>query len=215
MKITQLKTAAAFLSALLFALTASAAPEEFQGRVKMSLKQGDQSQNIEYFIKGERMRIDPKEMSAAGGSMIMDMKNKQIFVLMPAQKMYMTMPIPNLGDTSENSPKPEPQNETREILGYKARKYTMQHNGADYEMWATEELGRLGALQLPGQKPGAADAPWAKGEFFPLQIIESRNGQRTLEIRVEEIEKQELPDSLFQPPADFQAMQAPAMPGMP
>lgn len=201
-------------TALTFASSASAA-KEFQGRVQMTMQQGKEKQKVEYFIKSEKMRLVPEMAAAQGGVMIMNMKKKEMYMIMPAQKMYMVMPIPDLSDQKTEQAAPEPQDETREILGYKAQKYLLTQGPSEYEIWATKELGKLGALQMPGQKPGTPEPAWAKEDFFPLEIIERRNGQVATQIQVTEVEAQELPDSLFEPPADFRRMAMPTMPNMP
>jgi hypothetical protein len=188
------------------------AADPFEGRVRMEIRQGTATQKLEYHVKGEKMRVTPEGMPGQG-SMILDMEKKEMLMLMPAQKMYMAMPVPDMkAEGEETKDRPQAQKETREILGYKARKYLLRQGQAEYEIWATEELGKLGGLQIPGQRPGAtggAGAALGEEEFFPLIIKERRGGEVTTHIEVVEVEKLRLPDSLFDVPSDFRRMESP------
>jgi hypothetical protein len=189
---------------------ASASPqvEAFEGLVHLRVSQGTMKQKVEYYVKGDRMRVEAEQGFAGMNSMIVNMEKKQIFVLLPAQKMFMAMPLPDIATAVENGPRPQPQNETRTILGYPARKYLFQDGDALYEVWATEELGRLEGLRLPGQG-GGAQAALASGNFFPLHIIERRNGAVTGEVEVLQVQKRRLTDALFVLPPDYRKLELP------
>lgn len=205
---------AAVAATLMVPLFAHAA-DEFEGRVRMKVSQGEIEQGLDYFVKQERMRIVPDHSGATGQEIILNMKDKQVLMLMPDQKVYMVMPVPDIADDAEDEEqkRPEPQEETREILGHQARKYTFEAGGADYEIWATDELGKLGGLSLGGAQPrSAAVQAVAQEDFFPLLIIERRNGEVTSRVEVQEVEEERLPDSLFEPPADYQKMDSPFSP---
>lgn len=189
------------------------AQETFQGRVAMKISSGSGQQSLDYYVKGDQMRVVPKDPRAQGGIMIMDMAEKKIFTLLPAQKMYMEMPLPELQTSASEDKKPEPTGETRSILGHTAQQYRFEQGGAEYEIWATDELGAFGGLHLPGGNqpgtPSPANQALANEKFFPLLIIERRNGEETNRVEVTKVEAKELDESLFEIPSDYQGMQMP------
>lgn len=134
-----------------------------------------------------------------------------MFMLVPAQKMYMTMPLPDIKESGEDK-KPEPTGETKKILGYKAEKYIIKDGGSEYEVWATDELGTFGGLHLPGANPGGAsptERALAGQKFFPLLIVERKGGREGSRVEVTEVERKKLAESLFEPPSDFRGMEMP------
>jgi hypothetical protein len=143
----------------------------------------------------------------------MNMKEKELLMLMPEQKMYMSMPVPEISPGEEaDQKKPEPTGETRTILGHTARRYVLEEDQSEYEIWATDELGTFAGLHLPDDEgPGAAQREGALGDedFFPLLIIERRAGEEQTRVEVTEVERKTLPDSLFEPPADYRGMEMP------
>lgn len=211
--IARLVGAAALVwSAASYALAEAPAKEPFEGRVKMNVSQGQAKQTIDYFVKGERMRIETEAGPAGGQVMIVNMQKREVLMIMPAQRMYMAMPVPNLDAGSDGSGRPEPQEETKEILGYEARKYIFREGSSEYEIWATEELGKLGGLRLPTDRPGAggsADSALARADFFPLRITERRGDEIATQVEVLEVDKKKLEETMFEPPADFRRMEAP------
>lgn len=213
-RIQRMTVSAFVLSALL--TSPALAKDPFEGRVKMEVDHPQGKQTLDYFVKGERMRIVPNQGEGQGHVIILDMDEKQVLMLMPDQKMYMAMPVPDMAEGQEEDQKrPEPQDETKEILGHQARKYTFESAGSDYEIWATDELGKLGGLNLPGGRPGSSQAQAISQEdFFPLLIVERKGGREHSRVEVTEVEPREVEEDLFEPPADYQKMEMPS-PGGP
>lgn len=188
----------------------------FEGKVKMAITEGAATQSIEYLVKGDQMRIETQDPRAQGGVMILNMREKKMLMLMPQQRLYVTMSLPevDIDETADAAEKkPQPTGETRQILGHTAQQYLMEDEKTVYEIWATKELGTFGALHLPGSEgPGTAsprDRALAGQDFFPLLIIERRNGREATRVEVTEVTPQELPASLFQAPEGFREMNLP------
>lgn len=182
----------------------------------MRIQEGATAQTIDYYVKGDRMRIETQDPQAQGGVMILDMREKKMLMLMPQQRMYMTMSLPEIGadETSEVADNPlVPTGESRTLLGHKAEQYRMQDGGTEYEIWATKELGAFGGLHLPGPQgpgaPSARDRALAGQDFFPLLIIERRQGREATRVEVTEVKPEELAPSLFQAPDGFREMSLP------
>lgn len=193
----------------------AAADKVFEGHVKMKLSEGGTEHTIDYYVKGDRMRVEMQDPRLQGGTMIMNMEERQMTVLMPEQRMYMTMPIPDgVGPAAEADEKmPEETGETRTILGHTARQYMLEEEDRQFEIWATDELGAFAGLHLPDQgQPGATSQrkhALTEQDFFPLLIIERQNGRETTRVEMVEINEEELSASLFEPPAGFRGMSMP------
>lgn len=191
----------------------AAAQEVFEGRVKMRMAGEGEQQTLDYYVKGERMRVEMNGPQAQGGVMILHMKEKKMLILMPDQKMYMTMPLPDIKQDASENKKPEPTGKTKTILGYEAEQYLIDEGGSEFEVWATDELGAFAGLHLPGDDPQGGPSPAESAlsgqKFFPLLIIERRGGREATRVEVTEVERKKLEDELFEPPADFQGMELP------
>ena len=205
-----------FLMAFCFlfpALSSAVAEEAFEGRVKMKITAGAEIQTIDYFVRGDDIRVELNDPRAQGALMLMNVEKKEIRMVMPAQKMYMTMPVPDLDEEEGESAVPQATGEKKEILGYTAEKYLIELEGSDYEIWATDELGAFGALDFPGDDKAGFSSPFSriKGEaFFPLLIIERNGDREQSRVEISEIEAKKLDDSLFEVPAGYQGMNMPA-----
>jgi len=193
------------------------------------------SQTVDMSIKEGFMRMD-MTASKGAGAMIMDLKNQQMIILMPAQRMYMIQPIPQPGATPQaggypqagaaprgQAPTLEDTGVKETILGYVCTKYTATGAHGTAQIWVTDQLGAFNGLFHgggPGQRPQVPQA-WesalrGKG-FFPMRVVSNDNGKQ-FRMEVTSVEKTSLPDSLFMPPEgwrkfDLGAMMGGAMPG--
>ena len=202
---------------LLCSVAVSAA--SFEGKVDMKMTSDGKSQAISYQMKGGKIRVEMPGQKAMGG-MIMDPAKRETTVIMDAQKMYMTMAMPDVaamatGAKSENV-KFEKTGEKETILGYSAEKYRVVDGDTTTEMWLAEGLGTFmmanAGNPMAGGRGGApAPQGWEKAlagkELFPLRVVgKSKAGRETLRMDVTAIEKKTLPDALFTPPAGYQKL---------
>jgi hypothetical protein len=210
--------------------------ETFEGKVSMTMtsqSSGNGSQTLNMSIKEGFMRMD-MTASKGAGSMIMDLKNQRMIMLMPAKKMYMIQPIPQPGATPQAGGYPQPGAASRgaaptledtgvkeTILGYVCTKYTATGAQGTAQIWVTDQLGAFNGLFHGGGPGQRAQAPQAwesalKGKaFFPMRVVSNDNGKQ-FRMEVISVEKTSLPDSLFAPPEGWQdigAMMGGAMPG--
>jgi hypothetical protein len=220
---------------LLAAFAALSAPAHgsFEGKVSYTLKQGRDSLQMDYSIKGEQLRIDMKG-GAEDVSTIMDTNGRKMTILMPSQQMYMVMDFPSqanaptkrseeseASEAGGGSGRLERTDETAEIAGFTARRYLAKADDGRQtvtEIWASDELGSFFAL---GGGPGASQARTWEGDLsganlFPLRVVErDARGRENFRLEAQKIEKKSLSDSIFQPPANYQLFQMPNIPGMP
>jgi hypothetical protein len=228
------------LAALCALLLPRALPAEpFEGKVSMKITSSNASkdvpQSIDYVMKEGFMRIEVAT-SKGQAAMIMDMKNQQMLILMPQQKMYMVQPFPQppadkaAAAGAGNAAKAfgadvQVTSEKETILGYECTKIVSTSADGTAEVWVTDQLGSFMGLSPgaggPGRRPQVPQA-WEsalKGKnFFPMRVVGSRTGQGSFRLEVTSVEKASEPDSLFAAPdgwrkLDLGSMMGGAMPG--
>ena len=210
-------------------LPAFAWAAQFEGKVDFTLNTPRGASQMGYSIKGDKIRIDLVGQKGMGG-MIFEPAKKQTTVLMPEQKMYMTMEMPDVqaqaAEAKAGDVTLEKTGQKEKILGFDAEKFISTYQGSATELWLAEGIG---TFMAPNQRNpmgrGAGPAPqgWEKAlagqELFPLRVVsKGKDGKESFRMEATAINKQALPDTLFTPPADFQkfdmgAMMNPAMRG--
>jgi len=201
------------------------AAETFEGRITMKLTSGGKSNEVAYATKGSRMRM---EMNAEGKSVVtlLDLKEKEMIMLMPDQKMYMVMPLRDVPgvdkvDAAAADTTLEKTSETETILGYKTTKYIARskEQKEPVEIWAAEGLGSFfnpSDLNVMGAKRKAPlwEKELREKGFFPLRIVTKQKKGREDRMEVIKLDKTALPESLFVPPADFKKFSLPGLGGL-
>ncbi len=198
--------------------------DTFEGTLTMTMSSSSSNngpQAINMSLKDGNMRTDIQS-SRGAMSAIMDMKNQQIILLMPQQRMYMVQPMrqpaAQQGQYPQNQGRAQPSGNpptlvdtgVREtILGYECTKYTATSDRGTAQIWVTDQLGTFMGLfhgGAPG-RPTQAPADWEnalKGRsFFPMRVV-GTNEKGTFKMEVTAINKTSLPDSLFAAPEGWQ-----------
>ncbi len=217
------------VSALL-ALTQTFAHAAFEGKVSLAMTSGrGETMNMDYSLKGDKVRMD---VNAKGNemAMIMDVTKQETLMLMPAQGMYMVVPMKKaieqaVEKSGANTADVEATGKTETILGYKCSQILVKDKGTVTELWVADGLGAfmgmgggMGGGMFGGGKPAKA-AKWEevlKGKGgFPLRMISrDASGKETARMEATKIEPGSLPDSLFVPPPGLQKFDMPNMGGM-
>ena len=216
------------------ALTAGLSAQTFEGKIRLKTtgmakssrhSGGDAPMFMTYSIKGGLMRVD---METGEGKMmgcsIIDPVKREMTMLMPDQKMYMTMKLPEpKPSTASGAPQSDVDfvrtGETEMIVGYKCEKIIVKSKNGDTEVWGAEGLGTFksigagGPMGRPAPK-SAWEAALAEHGFFPLRMVSrDKYGNVQMSMEAVSVDKQSLPDSAFTAPADFQKFEMPAIPG--
>lgn len=219
-----------FLAAGFLTLLSAVGASAFEGKVAMTMTSGKNVHPISYYIKDSRMRTEMtitedkkgKKLTAVS---LFDLKSREMQVLMPEQKMYMTLSIPEPDTNGEGKGAPgfefKPTGRKEKIAGYDAEEYAGISEGKRTEMWVTKELGQfvMANQGKPGRKP-TQSAQWEKfmrdGNFFAMRVIQRAKEGAAEQFRTEvtNVEKVSLPDSLFVPPVDFKKLEMPNMGNM-
>lgn len=190
----------------------------FEGEVDYKITTGDKSGDMNYLLKGKKMRMD-MDMEGHSQSMIFDMPTRKMLMLMPEQKMYMTMDIP---ENKQEAAKAKSEGKftktgkTETILGYKCEEWLYESKHGTTSIWAASGLGNFMGM---GQKSGMGASAWtqmvkSKG-LFPLRVTsKGANGKGEMSMEATKVEKRSLSDSLFEVPAGFKKMESPNMGAM-
>ena len=182
----------AFVLALMFLLAGAAPAAEFSAT--MITKAGAQETQGKIFVKGDKFR---NEMKADGGTQIsiVRLDKKVMWLIMPAEKSYMEMPLNPQATEQMMLKKPEAQVEMKllgkeTVNGYETEKYetSVRHRGEAMKqyIWLSKKLG------------------------MPIKVA-AADGSHSMEYR--DIEEGGVSDALFEPPRGYQKMQMPV--GMP
>lgn len=195
---------------------------------EQELKTPTQTMKTVAYISGAKMRT---ETQTPAGPMITIMRVDQgkMYHLVPQEKTYMEMPI------LKRSPEEEAQvqvtvtktGETKKIGDYNCTRYdvttkgmpNMPPEGMTMQSWVTtdvdvvDEYAKFIEAQSSAQ-PSKTATEMAKIKGFPIQqVMDSPMGKTT--VTVTAVKKQDVPDSMFEVPADYTKTAMPAMPGMP
>jgi len=168
-----------------------------------------------YSMKEGYVRLD-MDVKNFGG-MIMDLKEKQMIILMPQQKMYMVNVFNNPDQQAKAKAQVDANNvqikdtgEKDTILGYSCEKFVVTDaKGLTTQLWLAHDL-----QGFTGMNPGAGmgrrpqvPAAWeelAKNGGFPMRVVTSDGKGEKFRMEVTAVDPQSLSDSLFQPPAGWQ-----------
>ena len=214
-------------------ITASASA--FEGKVDMKMTSGSKgkdTQELSYRIKDERMRME-MPASASGkkkkkggdepsGAVIMDLKKKEMITLIPEEKMYMVMAIPEPKEESGKKKSGDidfkPTGRKEKIAGIDAEEFVGKSDGKITEVWVTKELGKYILQQGAGgsKKSSGWEAFAQKDGGFPLRVIQrsKEGGPEDFRMETTNVDRSKQDDALFAPPADYTKFTMPAMPGM-
>jgi hypothetical protein len=206
----------------------------FEGTVTETITMEDSKdgpQNVSFSMKEGFMRMDMMT-AKGGGGFITDFKNKQMIILMPQQKMYMTRALPDPTATPKPSQAgnaaaasaPDQDYSFKDtgiketILGYDCEKYEITSKRGVADIWATDQLGTFGGVTMMNGMRGRSQQAqqWEsiiKGSgFFPLRVV-STEGKKKFKMEVTAVNKTHLSDSFFAAPDDWRKFDLGSMMG--
>ncbi len=197
------------------------AADHFEGTFDMEVSSEGTSFASSVATKDGNVRMQMQDQPMPG-EIIMRDGMKKILVIMPSRKMYMEMPIPeerSAGGASQDDSETDSIEEmpirktgkTREMHGYKVHEFVLDQEEGKTEVWATEEIGSMPLVQNPMMNRSSSPLRMLTGlsAFFPLEATGYKNGSKRFHMKVTNIEKKDLPDSLFEAPSDFRKMTVP------
>lgn len=211
-----LKTTLLSLFAILFLQVNNFCQNQFQGKVSFQVTEGGKSSTLNYFVKDKKFRMESPDDK---GAFIFDATTSKMMILMDEQKMYMEMPMDMNEMMNESKEKTtgdfKATGEKKDILGYTCEKFIYTDEGTKNEMWLTKELGGFMFFNNPEQMQGG-EMDWqnkllSEG-YFPMVVKElESSGAVKSTFEVKGLEKLDLKDSFFTPPAGYQKFSMPNM----
>jgi len=192
--------------------------DTFEGQYDVEFSESRDSVQISFWTKGGHARMKLNGRGDQAGEMIFRDGISSMIMIMPQQRMYMEMPIPqDIGkpDTPPEEPGEFPFKKTgnkKKILGMDAEEFVFEHEGERIVIWATEELGSMPFVNNPmlGGWTDAMRKMTGLKAFFPLETTGTEKGKETYRMKVTKVEKKSLPESMFLPPEGFMKMTLPA-----
>jgi hypothetical protein len=207
------------------------AQDDFEGKIKFKISSDGDEMFLDYFIKGENLRM---EMGDNAEAVFVKNKDKSL-ILMPSEKMYMDLnnsimsklsSMTGMNDDDKNKEAEEEFNiedyktgKTKSILGYECHQWVIkdQNDDEEIEAWVTSELGNFFLMKGPmgeGFSPSWSNSINNNG-FFPMLVItRDDDGEENSRFEATEVKKESLSDKLFTPPSDYSEMKIPGMDGL-
>ena len=191
--------------------------ESFEGKVSMKITSDskDTPQSMDYLLKEGFVRMNIATERGAMG-MILDLKNRQMIMLMPPQRMYMVRPFgdaanPAGGPAGDRAPANDSEiqvTSTKEtILGYECTKVVVTRGSETSEIWVTSELGTFMGMSPGGggmgrrpQVPKGWELALKGKGWFPMRVVSLESGKEKFRLEVTAVQKESEPDSQFAPP---------------
>lgn len=206
-------------TAACLALASPLMAQRFEGILSVRSSSMPAAAGMQYFIKGERLRL---ELTAPGQSpivMISDALARKQYTLFPDQKVYTTTTFTELLRATDSIRKQSaallqggsmtPTSATTTVAGHKCTVHHYRDAKTAYDICLTTELGAVsGAPGLFGNISPSLDTAtppqWVeallKAGSFALRLSDT-TGKTLWEVR--KVTAQTLSASLFSPPADF------------
>ncbi|MBX6333631.1 MAG: DUF4412 domain-containing protein [Gemmatimonadaceae bacterium] len=205
----------AFAAALPLFVVSAALPAQkrtFEGIITF---RGEEGAVIQYYVGHSRVRA---EVSSGDdrGVMIMDPAARTMYMLVPAQQMYMEMQLPAPDHAiEEHAPKMTvtKTGKTEVVAGHRCEYWHIvsSEDNSNTDVCLTTELGNFVLFNSPMRrsKEPAWERMFGKGDHFPLKVISHNGGKDKTEMEVTNVEPKSLDASLFSPPSSYRKMEMP------
>jgi hypothetical protein len=196
---------------LIMVLISTSAFAQFQGVIEFE-KIKTETTKYSYSVKGDKVRI---EETGADGSVkgveIVDLKKETVIALSPERKLYMD--VTNKRVVPIIKPEIIKTENKKTINGFECTewivKYAIEYTQISY--WVSTETGFdffTKLITVLNRKDKLSKYYTAVPDYhsvFPVNAVEKNlDGTVKIELRITNIEKKELPDSLFEIPEGFQ-----------
>jgi hypothetical protein len=213
-------TRIANLTVGLVLLAAPLAAQAFEGVVAYKMPSEKKVGEMTMSIKGTHIRTD---MATEGHTMAMliDAQAQSMTMLMPEQKMYMTMDLKAARAKAQGDrtpPKITALGTSETIAGHACQNYLVETAKSKTELCSATGLGNFMMPQNPMARGPTADMPDLEGEayrayfkdgFFPLRMVKLAGEKRTVIMEATRVEPKPLDPSLFTVPAGLTEMKMP------
>ena len=197
----------------------SKAADPFEGTMTMQMTHAGRDMNTTYSVKGPNVRVEmPAVGPHAGGVIIMNTAAETMIMLMPAQQMYIEMPMRQPPTAKTPKGKVVKTGKHEKILGYDAEEWRIETDQGTVDSWIAKGVGIApGMLAGPmsrGPRLPGEDEMLKEGGFPLRSIFSDAEGHESVRMTVTAIERKALSDALFKPPEGWKKFDRGAgMPG--
>ncbi len=182
----------------------------FEGVVNYNLTMKDGTGTMDYMIKEKKIRMN-MVLKGRASDVIMDMDTKQMIMMMPQQKMYMAMSIPDTQKAQAHalaSGKLTKTGNTEVIAGKTAEEWLYQSEKGTSSIWAASGMGVFMGMS---SKPNDANSAWTeavkKNGLFPLKVVsKDKDGKMVMTMEATKMTPQTVDPGVFVPPSDYHKM---------
>src|SRR5690554_1981742 len=193
--------------------TLTFAQSDFEGKIVLKILDEGNSFNVDYFIKGDKMKM---EMNAAEGAMaiLFNKSENKTYMIMPQQSMYMEFNVMDMMGSEEldaDDPDITKTGEYLDINGYKCEKWIIKENNEIVEAWMTDELGSFFMMDNPFAMNSKTWQQELAGNFFPMRVDVVEGSEKQKVLAVVSVNKMSLSNDLFVIPAGYQKFDMPNM----
>lgn len=190
---------------LIFSAGNSFSQNVFQGKVVFSVEMDGKEQEMEYYAKDKKFRM---EVPDEGGYIIFDSNTSKMYIVMDEHKMYMETDLQGSGNISKSSSGSFTKTgETKKILGYDCEKFLFTDEDSKGESWMTKDLGSF--MFFTQDQQGIADWQYEviKEGYFPLQVTEyDADDKVESNYKIVEVTPKELSADMFTLPSSYQKL---------
>jgi hypothetical protein len=191
----------------LFMGAASLYAAAFEGEVDFNMMTKQGTGTIVYLIKGKQFRVDTT-YSGHTSSAIIDGDARTMTMLMPAQKMYMSMAVPQAKPGAVSQGQLTDTGRYAVILGKTCEEWEYAGKSSTVSLWCAKGIGDFAGLTGKLNDPNGAWAEALKGKgFFPLRIVSKKSdGSVVMTMQATKFVPGAEDAGLFQVPADYHKM---------
>ena len=178
--------------------------KQFEGVVTY---QGAGGRTFQYAIRKGLVRIDLNDENKQG-AMIMDSGSHKMYMLMPEQKMYMEMKVPDGNDLADSAKaaKPTRTGKSEVVAGHKCDYWNVKEAKGDVDICLANDMGGFQAFSnhMIGDASAWQDAIGKNA--FPLKVIMHEDGEDKVALVATKVEAKSLDATLFSPPSSYRKM---------
>jgi Domain of unknown function (DUF4412) len=204
------------------------AAQGFEGVVSYKMIGGDNGKGMEttMSIKGTQIRTD-MAMGGHSAAMLMDGEAQVMTMLIPDQKMYMTMDMKKVAEKAQGMeqkehtpPKITALGTSETIAGRTCQNFLIETDKSKMEVCNAKGMGNFMSPRNPmGRGPtnglndlnSEAYRSFFKDGFFPLRVTSLKDDKRQVMMEATRVEPKSLDPSLFTVPTGFTEMKMPGM----
>lgn len=205
---------------LAFSIVSLAQNSTFEGQVKINGEQEGTEYEIEYFLKGEKMRMEVQRPQ----KIVLISDEEDMTMLMPENKQYITFPKDQVermqrmmgsGQTSgtkeliDKDMDLQNTGETKEILGRECERWVYEDEDKKVETWVTSGFRNFMGFTSPleGGNSDAWKGLFGNPDLFPMEMTQwDKDGNETSKFKITQMEEKSLSNDLFTPPSDYEKM---------